>query len=618
MMVTSITAQGRNLYDPGCPYEIPVPTGSLFEILDETAHYYPERIAVDFLGQTTTYAQLHEQVLKASSVLHQAGVRLGDVVAIALPNCSQAIVAFFACMRLGAVAAQHNPLAPAAEIAGQLERHKGRVAIVWEKCVDSYPVSNDSQLQTVFTVDLTADMPRSKRILLSLPVAKARKMREQMRGDVPDYTQSWDHKVALAPVLPDFIQHPVGKDRACILHTGGTNGVPKSVPLTHSNLGSNVNQNKFWVWRLREGAETFLSVLPFFHAFGLSTLLGTSIRLGATQVILPKFDADMVIDALSRRPITFIAGVPPMFERILDAAEKKHVSLSSVRWSICGAMPLSGELAQRWETYTGGSIIEGYGLSETSPVSMGSPMSENRRHGVLGLPFPSVDVRLVDLDDPSVDVEDGMPGEILLKGPNVFEGYLNAPEENAQVFTEDGWFRTGDVGVNEGGYIVLSDRKKELILTGGFNVYPSQVEDIIRLMPEVADVAVVGMPIADAREEVTAAIILKDAAAKISLEQVREWVEKHLPHYALPRRLEFITEMPRNQLGKVQRRLVRERLMPMYERVVDSVKDQVDSMKDSIGAVREGISAFGTAVKEYKAHHDRHSDTASPDDNPTQ
>ena len=253
-----------------------------------------------------------------------------------------------------------------------------------------------------------------------------------------------------------------------------------------------------------------MSALPYFHAFGLTLLLCCAVRLAATQLVLPKFDAELTLEAMRRRPVTFMPGVPPMFERILLAAEKAEQPLSSVRWSVCGAMPLSGALARRWEEYTGGAIIEGYGLSETSPVSCGSPLSPNRRHGVLGLPYPSMEIRLVDLEDPSRDVEDGEAGEILLKGPNVFSGYLDAPEENAQVFTEDGWFRTGDVGVNENGYIVLSDRKKELILSGGFNVYPTQVEQAIRTMPEVEDVAVIGLPAGDAREEVTAAIILEE------------------------------------------------------------------------------------------------------------
>lgn len=560
-MAASIVEQAHAHYDPGCPYDIPIPEVSLFTLLDDAARLYPTRTAIDYFGATLTYKALHQQVLCAAQVLLDAGVRKGDVVAIALPNCPQALVIFWACMRIGAIAAEHNPLAPATEVKGQLDRHGGRVAIVWEKSVHSYPLDGSSAIEQVFTVDISAAMPAGHRFLLSLPVAKARETREQMRGEVPAEARSWDRAVAVATPVSAEVPHAEVEDRAVILHTGGTNGVPKSVPLTHRNIGANVNQNVFWVWKLHEGAETFMSALPYFHAFGLTLLLCSAVRLAATQVILPRFDAGLALEAMRRRPVTFMPGVPPMFERVLLAAEKAGQSLSSIRWSVCGAMPLSGALARRWEEYTGGAIIEGYGLSETSPVSCGSPLSPNRRHGVLGLPYPSMEIRLVDLEDPSRDVEDGEAGEILLKGPNVFSGYLDAPEETAQVFTEDGWFRTGDVGVNENGYIVLSDRKKELILSGGFNVYPTQVEQAIRTMPEVEDVAVIGLPTGDAREEVTAAIILKNAAEALSLEQVRAWAERVLPHYALPRRIEFIFDLPRNQLGKVQRRLVKEHLL---------------------------------------------------------
>lgn len=375
---------------------------------------------------------------------------------------------------------------------------------------------------------------------------------------VPSFVRSWDKAVGAATPLADHVEHASGADRAVILHTGGTNGVPKSVPLTHTNIGANVNQNIFWVWKLHEGAETFFSLLPYFHAFGLTFFLCCAVRKAATQVVLPKFDADMALEAHARRPVTFFVGVPPMFERILNRAVETGQSLSTINWAVSGAMPLSTTLAQRWEDYTSGGIVEGYGLSETSPVVSGSPLAPGHRHGVLGLPFASTQIRLVDLDDPSQDVPDGHPGEILIKGPQVFAGYLDDPEETSAVFTDDGWFRTGDVAVNESGYLVMSDRKKELILSGGFNVYPSQVESAIRTMNQVTDVAVVGLPTGEATEEVVAAVIVAEGALAPSLEEVRAWAEKAIPHYALPRRVEIITEMPRNQLGKVQRRIVRE------------------------------------------------------------
>lgn len=558
--MTTITEQAHAFYD-AVPHEVPDWEGSLFSLLEDAARFYPDRAALDYFGAAITYRQVLEQVERAASALVGAGVGRGDVVAVALPNCPQAFVVFYACMRIGAVAAQHNPLAPASQVRGQLERHKGRVAVVWEKCAHVYA---EAGVATVFTVDISAHMPASQRLLLRLPVRRARESRGQLRGDAPAGSRSWDRAVAQAAPLPASHPRPGAEDVAVILHTSGTNGVPKSAPLTHRNIGVNVHQCVFWVWRLHEGAETFFSLLPYFHAFGLTFFLCAAVRKAATQVLLPKFDAAMALDAHRRRPVSFFVGVPPMFDRILAEARRTRTDLTSIRYSVAGAMPLSTELAQRWEEATGGMIVEGYGLSETSPVLTGAPLSDRRRHGVLGVPFPSTELRLVDLEDPSRDVADGQPGEILVRGPQVFSGYLDAPEETAAVFTGDGWLRTGDIGVNHDGFITMADRKKELILSGGFNVYPSQVEDAIRSMPGVRDVAVVGVPAAGASEQVAAAIIMEDGVAPLTLDEVRTWAEKSIAHYALPRQLVFIAELPRNQIGKILRRkaaqMVKERL----------------------------------------------------------
>lgn len=590
-MAPTIVDQAHEFYDPGCPWDIPIPDTSLFLLLDEAAHFYPQREALDYFGSTLTYTDVHNQALRAAQVLVDAGVRKGDVVAVCLPNCPQAFILFHACMRIGAVAAQHNPLAPAAEIADQLARHKARIAVVWEKCATHFPVGALGGLDKVFTVDLTHHMPASQRFLLKMPVQRARDTRERMCARPPEGTQSWDRTVDRTQPLPPSFPHATGDDRAVILHTGGTNGVPKSVPLTHRNIGANVNQCIFWVWRLHEGAETFWSLLPYFHAFGLTFFLCAAVRKAATQVLLPTFDVDLALAAHRRRPVTFFVGVPPMFERIEKRARETGTSLRSIRFGVAGAMPLSPASAARWEEATGGMIVEGYGLSETSPVLMGAPLSPKRRHGVLGLPFASTHIRLADLDDPRVDVPDGTPGEILVKGPQVFDGYLDAPEESARVFTEDGWFRTGDVGVCEDGFIRMADRKKELILSGGFNVYPSQVEDAIRTMPGIKDVAVVGLPAGDAREEVAAALILEEDTPTVTLEQVRAWAEKRISHYALPRHIAFLSDLPRNPLGKIMRRKVKEELLTPASRLLgDAVAQAQDLVDRAQEAVQQRLS----------------------------
>ncbi len=553
----SIEEQAHEKYEPGVPYQVPIAEDSVYQLLHGTAQRYPQVTAIDYFGESLTYAQVWEQAERAAQVLVDLGVKRGDVVALSLPNCPQAFVAFYACQRIGAVAAQHNPLAPRVEIEGQVRRHGAKVAVVWEGAVGNLPVE---LFDDVLSVDITAHMPGKDRFLLSLPLPAARKQRADLRFPVPEGVRSWDRLVAKAQPLAADFPHAEVDDVAVILHTGGTNGVPKSVPLTHRNLGTNVDQCLFWVFKLHEGAEVFFSLLPYFHAFGLTFFLLASVKKAATQVVLPKFDVELALDAHRRRPVTFFVGVPPMFERIARGAVDSGVDISSIRFAVSGAMPLSKKVADLWQEVTGGIILEGYGLSETSPVISGSPLSPARRLGTLGLPFPSTQVRLVSLDDPARDVADGDPGEILVRGPQVFSGYLNDPEETANAFTADGWFRTGDIAVNVGGYLYLEDRRKELILSGGFNVYPTQVEDVLRTFPGVKDVAVVGLPVGEGQEVVTAALVMDEGVVAPSVEELRAWAKEKLSAYAIPKRLEQIRELPRNQLGKVLRFGVRKKL----------------------------------------------------------
>lgn len=559
-MDPSITLQARSHYERGVPYEIAIPDTSLYHVLEEAAEFYSDHPAINYFGNSISYSELKKLVDQAAQVLILAGVRRGDAVAVCLPNCPQHVIAFYALMRIGAVAAEHNPLAPKAEIDQQLTRHGGKVAIVWEKSADKFDFGAGRQIETLFTVDLTAHMPVKQRTLLSLPIPPAKKMRAQLRDERPQAAYSWDQKVRSAQSVDETVPHAQPEDVAAILHTGGTNGVPKSVPLTHINIGANANQNLAWVYRLHEGAESFFSLLPYFHSFGLTFFLVCAVKLASAQIILPKFDVDLCLEAHQRQPVTFFVGVPPMFERIATKAREKNVDISTIRYAISGAMPLPQDVAEDWEEITGGFIIEGYGMTETAPTMCGSPMTPDRRHGSLGLPFPSTEMRLGKLDNPEEEPEPGEAGEILVRGPQVFSGYIDAPEDNAEAFTSDGYFRTGDIGTVDDGFIYLADRRKELILSNGFNVYPSQVEDAIRTMPGVKDVAVVGLP-TDHGDEVTAALVLEEGASSLTLAAVREWAEKSLSHYALPRSLAIVTELPRSQIGKIMRRAVRENLL---------------------------------------------------------
>lgn len=538
-----------------------VPEITVPDLLADAVRRVPDNVALDFLGAPTTYRELAGQVDRAAAVLAAAGVRAGDRVALVLPNCPQHVVAFYAALRLGAVVAEHNPLASPAEIRAQLDAHGARVVVAWEKSLAKVCPGGDLQGRTVLAVDLTAALPRRSRFLLRLPVPAARAQRAEMRAPVPDGVLSWEKELRRAVPLPADAPGPAPLDTAVLLHTGGTTGTPKAVVLTHRNLVANVTQNATWISELRYGSEVFSAVLPFFHAFGMTLSLTTAVRLGATQLVFPRFDPDMVLAAVRRRPVTFFGGVPPMFARLAEAAEEKGVDLGAVRFAISGAMSLAPEVAAHWERVTGGLIIEGYGMTETSPVALGNPLSPERRPGALGLPFPGTEIRVVDPEEPDVEVPTGEVGELLIRGPQVFAGYWANPEATAEVMLDGGWLRTGDlVRLGADGFVTLADRRKELIITGGFNVYPSQVEDAVRSMPGVRDVAVVGVPDGPRGERVVAALVLEPGAS-VDLAAVRRWAEDRISAYAMPRAVTVLEDLPRSQLGKVLRRVVREQLL---------------------------------------------------------
>ncbi|MGY4643218.1 AMP-binding protein [Cellulomonas sp. URHB0016] len=547
-------------YAPGVPHEVVVPDEPLGAALDRAARDWPDRVAVDLLGATTTYAELADLVSRGAQVLHDLGVRHGDRVAVVQPNSTAHVVAFFAALRLGAVVVEHNPTYSASELHHQLADSGATVALVWQKAVAAVLQARPgTALRTVVAVDLAADLPRRSRWALRLPVPAARAALAAVRGDVPAATPSWHRLVAAAAPLPASHPAPTGDDLALIQYTGGTTGTPKGASLRHRNLVANAVQGQAWTAAV-PGTETVYAMLPFFHAFGLTLGLAYTVRIAATIVAFPKFDPTAVLAAQRRRPGTFLPAVPPMLDRIAASAEADpKVDLTSFRYAISGGMALPAETAARWERVTGGLVVEGYGMTETAPVVLGSPLSAARRPGALGLPFPSTDIRVVDPQDPSRDVGEGEQGELLVRGPQVFAGYWQRPEETAEQLLPDGWLRTGDVvRLDDDGFVVLVDRIKEVIITGGFNVYPSQVEDQLRAMPGVRDVAVVGVPGGDLGETVVAAVVLDDAAVPVDLDAVRAWCAQRVAQYAVPRGLVLVHELPRSILGKVLRRVVRE------------------------------------------------------------
>jgi len=549
-------------YAPGVPADVVVPEESLAQMLDGSARRYGDRVALDFFGTATSYAELAGQVSRAAEALRVLGVRAGDRVALALPNCPQHVVAFYAVLRLGAVVVEHNPLYTETELRHQLADSGSSVVVCWDRTAELIDgLRATTSVRTVLAVDLRTALPWRMRLALRLPVAKARAARHELSGPVPPGVLRWEPFASSTGPLDPAHPQPRPGDTALLQYTGGTTGTPKGAILTHRNLRANAAQGRAWMPGLKDGEETVYAVLPLFHAYGLTLCLTFAISIGATLVLLPRFDLEQMLDAIRRRPPTFLPAVPPIYARVAAAARDRGIDLTSIRYAISGAMALPPAVADQWEAVSGGLLVEGYGMTETSPVALGNPAASTRRPGTVGVPFPSTWIRIVDPDDPTQDMGPGQAGELLIRGPQVFSGYWNRPEETAAVLLPDGWLRTGDIAVADGdGFVRIVDRIKELIITGGFNVYPSEVEDVLRELPEVDEAAVVGLRGgSDVGEEIVAAI-LPAAGLTVDPERVRAHARDRLTGYKVPRRIVIVDELPRSQVGKTLRRVVRDRL----------------------------------------------------------
>jgi len=547
-------------YAPGVPADVEVPAGSLAHLMDASVEQYSSHVALEFFGATTTYRELGDQIARAAEGLRRRGVRAGDRVALVLPNCPQHVVAFYAALRLGAVVIEHNPLYTPRELRHQFEDHGAAVAIVWDKVAGTVQdLPADLGVTTVVSVDITRAMPRSKRFALRLPVAAARTARSQLTAKVTG-TVTWEALVGGARLKPKH-PRPETDDLALIQYTSGTTGSPKGVMLSHGNLAVNAAQARAWVPAIERGTSVVYAVLPLFHAYGLTLCLTFAMSMGSRLVLFPKFDPDLVLDVVRKRPPTFLPAVPPIYERLVTAAEKRKVSLSGIRIAISGAMSLPESIVRLWESRTGGYLVEGYGLSECSPVLMANPVGSTRRDGTVGLALPSTELRVADPDDPSADRPFGEAGELLARGPQVFSGYWRKPDETAKVFAPGGWFRTGDiVTMDADGFVRIVDRIKELIVTGGFNVSPTEVEDALRDFEGVSDVAVVGLPHVRGGEDVVAAVVMK-AGASFDEAAIRAFARDCLTPYKVPKHVIRVEELPRSIVGKVIRRKVRDQLL---------------------------------------------------------
>ncbi|WP_243711079.1 AMP-binding protein [Actinomadura sp. KC216] len=540
-----------------------IPDISVTRLLDDAAERYPRRPALIFFGRRISYRELRAAVDRFAGGLHRLGVQPGDRVALILPNCPQQVIAFYGVLRRGAIAVQHNPLYTEEEMLHQLADSGARAAVVLDRSYATVrAIRSELPLEHIVVTSLTEYLPAAKRIALRMPLAGARRRRAAITADVPDDPGVVPFRDMQREPREQVRQLEIEPSRqlAAIQYTGGTEGRPKGAMLTHRNLVANACQQHAWDRESRPGEDVTLAVLPLFHSFGLMSCLVAPVMTAGAVVLLPRFDAGHVLGAIRKYRPTIFPGVPTLYEQLLDSPGFLPSDLNSLRVFISGAMGLGQGTIDRLERVGAKGLINCYGLTEASPAVTANPLGGGARNLSVGLPLPLTDAVIVDQDEPTRVLPPGEPGELVVRGPQVFAGYWNAPLATAQALSK-GWLRTGDIAVmDEDGFFTILERRRDMIKVSGFSVFPTEVERVLRRHPAVHDCAVVGVPDARRGERIIAHVV-EHPAYLFSADELRRHCERFLSHYKVPAEFRPRTELPRNVLGKVVRRRLRDEIV---------------------------------------------------------
>lgn len=545
-------------YEPGVPETIRVPDLSLPSLLAGAVARHPDRAAIRYFGRVISYRELDQAVARFANALRNLGVERGDRVALLLPNCPQMVIAYYGGLRAGAVLVPTSPLAAQGELRQQWGEAGVRTVVTLSLF---YPAVRDilealPSLEHVVVTNIKEYLPSIKRLLFT--AAKERREGHHVRF-LEDGRTHW-----LQPLLaaaPEFDQQVSvdADDLALLQGTGGTTGTPKMAMLTHRMLLANALQIRAWLGNLAkpDGSDVILGVVPLFHIYGMSTVLNLSILAGGTMILQPRFAVKDVLRALDREKPDFFPGVPTMYMAINNAPRVHRYDLRSVKAAISGAAPLPRTVQTRFEELTDATLVEGYGLTEASPVTHCNPLTRKRKIGSIGVPLPGTDAAIFDAETSTRLLAPGELGELAVRGPQVMLGYWRNPGETAQVL-KDGWLFTGDLAtVDEDGFFAIVDRKKDLIISGGMNVYPRDVEETLYAHPKVRKAVAVGIPEEKWGEAVKVYVVLKEGETATA-EEITAYCRRRMARYKVPKYVEFRSALPENLVGKVLRRVLLE------------------------------------------------------------
>ncbi len=547
-----------DVYPKDVDWHAPIPPRPLFSLVNDAVECHPEVVCTHFLGRTLTYAQIGARINEAAAALQSLGVNKGTRVGLFLPNSPTYIVYYFAILKAGGIVVNFNPLYAIEELAFQVQDSGVELMVtldlkaLFEKVE---PLIERGVLQRALIASFPALLPGTKAALFKL--FKSQDLARPLASPVTD------RLLREADVLQvGSIPHPVDidpeRDLAVLQYTGGTTGTPKGAMLTHYNVYANAEQVARWAPHLVRGEESFLGVLPFFHVFAMTVVMNFAIRTASTMIILPRFELAALMQLINTTKPTVMPAVPTLFNAIMNFPKVKNHNLRSLKFCISGGAPLPLAVKRGFEDATGCVVVEGYGLTEASPVVTCNATAGPMREGSIGMPLPQTEVSLRDLDDPGRPVPQGEKGEVCVRGPQVMLGYWQRPEETKAVFTLDGFLRTGDVArMDCDGLFSIEDRIKDLIICSGYNVYPRQIEEAIYTHPAVAEVTVIGIGDAYRGEAPKAFIKLKDGVSA-SAEDILAHLETRLSKIELPTEIEFRDELPKTMIGKLSKKELRD------------------------------------------------------------
>ncbi|RME23759.1 MAG: long-chain fatty acid--CoA ligase [Deltaproteobacteria bacterium] len=555
------------------PKNIDIPDISLGEMFDETSSKAPDNTAVIFLGHSYTYRQLRRWVDSFATALSQLGVNKGDVVGLRMPNSVHYVIAYYAALKLGAIVTANNPLYKAGEIEHQFGDSKAKVIVVMDVVYDEVrkALGKLPGVKHVIAGNIADFMPFPKRLI------------GKLLGKIP--SAPTEGCIRFADLLNTRPNVPVVKidpatDLAVLQYTGGTTGLPKGAMLTHRNLVSNVLQVKAWDYKGQPGKEVIGGILPLFHIYAMTTVMNFAVCAGNAMLLWPKPPddwADMLADIQKYR-VTLFPGVAALYNAINNHPRVKEFDLRSIRACLSGAGPLPVEIQKRFEELTGARLIEGYGLTEASPVTHANPLYDRRKNGTIGLPMPNTDAKIMDQETGEKELGPNEVGELVVKGPQVMHGYLGHEEENRQVL-RDGWLYTGDLGMmDDEGYFIIVDRKKDMIKRSGYSVFPREIEDLLYKNEHVLECAVIGVPDEKVGEEIKAFIALKpESRGKVTEQDIIAWAKENMAAYKYPRLVEFRDEIPKGTANKILRRALKEEELARLKKGKGEGEQQAES-----------------------------------------